>query len=376
MRCVLVWRSYGDETWEQYLERSKSTRQRRAEDDRCVQHIDQHGIGDVSLPGPASSVQSRICSGYWIQAGYDIFNEEEFRKHHEGVDMYSVGLKPNQTIVSEQGVQEEVLVLRDETPRKLIAITQVDHMLGVDKMTQYVRPGQPEDQFAQVVQDELQGCSYKRGAGKISSTAAVKEIVTKHLAALKAKEDESSVEEGEGLQEESEEEVVGHQSKFFGLGKNVHLGRKKGVMTKGKTPAKAKFAPKRKGFRLSLASPGKGGIAASTGRATVGHGSDGARSLAADLASSGISVSGFTAQPLRSGSVASVVVSDVEDAARSAAPAVTGTTEQGKFNFNFDGVISGTVDKTALNGVSCEMTMLPTSFKRTPGSFKRTPGTF
>jgi hypothetical protein len=341
MRCVTIWKSYPDESWDEFVKASKGTRQRKNEQKACAAHLDNVGILNSYVPWPDSKVQSQVFSGYTVKVPFDIYSEQEFRDRYN-VSMEDVGLKCNHEITNQFGKPESVLLVRNKQPRQLEAHTFTGTLLDVARMSQRVREFQPEAQFAHEVNQELDACPYKPGSKRrLLTSSKVSKLVKKHVLALEQKEAA-----GDDGQESSEEEAEQEEPQFFrrnsgGKKANKAESKKKGKKPKGSAKAVAKGAAAGK-KASALTSKG------STSAVGFGTGSNMQSGGAASVVSVGrVSVGS-----------ASVIAAEGNDGAGVAAASSRSTIAGGAdkdakgstFYFDFQSIVDGTTDRNALNG--------------------------
>ena len=306
-----------------------------------VKHLDEVGLGDSSATGPKSDMKSNVGVHYVIVAPHDVYNEEEFLQAHS-CDMQAVGLEPNMDIVNEQGIQESVLVVRNEKPRQLLAMSKVGQLLQIDRLAQVVREGQAEDQFTYEVAEDQKACAYsKKNSKKMLGTAALQDIVAKHIAKLVEDENRSSAEEDEDNSEDIE--AGAPRTSFFRRG----------------GPGLAASSAKRKSQKHKLA------LSSSKTHKPIKHIPVDGKQVGAPSGASQRGPNVALASALRSRFSSAASVAGQTEPARGdagiSAPSLPGAVADsgGEWNFDFLKIIEGKGDRTLLNGVIWE---IPTIF--------------
>jgi hypothetical protein len=334
---VSSWKSYPDETWDQYVNASKSTRQRRTEQKGIEAHIDNVGILTSSTPWPESKVQSQVFSGYTVKAPFDIYSEQEFRDHFN-VSMDSMGLKCNHEITNQFGKPESVLLVRSGRPRQLEAYTFTGTLLDVSRMSQRVREFQPEAQFAHEVNQELEACPYRPGSKRRLVTAdKLKRMVKKHMKAL----EKGEVDDGDG-QESPEEEMEPEGPTFFRRGSKAAKPKK--VDKKGKHASK-KAASKAKGASARTSRGGAGSVGAAAALGSDLQRKSGGAASVVSLGRRSIPSASLCGAADGGGGVGAAASS------RSTVACDADIKDKGTFYFSFQSIVEGTTDRNALNGV-------------------------
>ncbi len=317
--------------------------------------VDKHGIEIDRLPGARSEVLGECVVGYFLKESFNVYNEGEFMDANKGVTMGSVGLEPNVQVTNNLGQAESLLAIRDAKPRRLVTYSSLSTKMLMNRMSQHVRPNQPEDTFAHEVELELEGVPYKHDkktglCSGLLTAAQVTGRVTKYLKDLEDKEKigDDAAERGE----ESDDSVppANLPGRFF-RGSRGSAGSAKTDATQEQAPRLQKkrrknsigAVPENKRVQAAAAAPAP--------RSGPTSGALSASSLMADLARrlpATVTVAAGGLAVAAGGSVASL--SKIGGGAASTVAGLDNP-ESIPHYFNFAAILTGDGDRNLLNGV-------------------------
>ncbi len=119
-----------------------------------------------------------------VQSSYDIYKGDEFLKKW-GTSPEAAGVPYSMQVESQKGVAEEVVAVRDRTPRKLILQSKTGVQLSQGLLAHHLRPLQAKASFAYALKDILtkRGLRTKRRS-KLLTMKMIDKKVAEAVAAL------------------------------------------------------------------------------------------------------------------------------------------------------------------------------------------------
>ena len=335
VECETLAESYEEDlpTFSSTLANSKR-RQREVQEARRIGRTNgafqEHPLPDVA-------VTDRTCLGYCVKRSFNIWSDAEFLAEF-GVSLRDCGLSLNATVVNEAGAEEHVFIARSPRCRQLVTYSTLVNKLEWGRLQKHVRPGQAEVAFDKAVGREIAASSFM-GEGQSKLLSSI-DIEKKAVVVRGERENkEQAQEQGASEESSSDEPDAGEpDGRRRGRLSGRQLVKKKQKKTStGTAESKGRIRRPRSAPVAALRELG------SFSGVSVAPSPNKVQALTSSLnlgkLGSSVSIGGLTAvQP---------------SAAPGDSGASTGAGNTSLLNsaFNFTGVLAGTVDRTALNGV-------------------------
>ena len=174
------------ETEKQFIEKSKEPARKK---ELAIGRKYLNSVQFNPLAPTIAEAQEEEAVGYYVKDGHNIYTEKEFRTLKK-CDMTALGYKTNGQIRTQEGKLENVLIVGDNKPRKLIAISTVMNKKAKSLLGPLLlRDGQTDEAYEIARASQIKKQSFRTSQKhRMVSESVLNLKVRKHLAALAANE--------------------------------------------------------------------------------------------------------------------------------------------------------------------------------------------